>query len=723
MMRNLNKWLIIAIIVILASGMLLTTWSIQQQENRLRADLLTKTQLMQKSISTEQVKTLTGTEADLISPIYQSLKVQMIQVQSTDPLIRFIYLMGQRPDGTVFFFIDSEPTESESYSSPGQVYPEASTVVLKVFASGKETTEGPLNDRWGTWVSGLVPIRDSKTGSVVAVVGIDIDARDWNIQIINASAPSVIAMLLLLLLLLIFFYVQQRNDREREILTASETAIKESEGRLTDIINFLPDATLVIDTVGKIISWNKAIEEMTGVAAKAMLGKGDHEYSIPFYGERRPILIDLVFKEDEEIKKNYSFIQKKGNKFFSEIYIQRLYGGKGAYLWFIVSPLYDAKGNVIGAIESIRDITKRKQAEFALQKSEEQFRTVFEKGPLGMVIVDEKFRFVKTNPMFCSMVGYSPEELLQKTFIDITHPDHIAEDISQIQRLAEGRISEYSTEKPYIKKNGDVFWAFVVVSVMRDKEGKFLNYLALITDISERKQEEQEKEYHALVVKQYADDLRQTNDKLNLLNNITRHDILNQLTVVLGYLEMMKMKFPDPSLQEYVEQEIHAAQNIQTQIMFTKDYQDIGAQSPRWFNLRRIIVSNATTLPLSTVNLDVHFDDLEIYADPLLEKVFYTLIENSLRHGKTVTTIGFSYRMQDEDLVVIYQDNGAGIPAEYKEAVLQRKFFKHTGFGLYLSQTILGITGMTIRENGVPGKGARFEILVPKGAFRFTFSE
>jgi PAS domain S-box-containing protein len=572
-------------------------------------------------------------------------------------------------------------------------------------------------------MSGLVPIRDPHTGKVIAVLGTDADARDWYLGIIAASAPAVIAMLLLLLLLLIFYYVQQRNDRERQIQTASETAIKESERRLTDIINFLPDATMVIDTDRKVISWNKAIEEMTGVTAKDMLGKGNYEYSIPFYGERRPILIDLVFEEIEEIKKKYLFVQRNGNKFISEIYIQRLYGGRGAYLWFIVSPLYDTKGNVIGAIETIRDITKRKQVEYALQKSEEQFRTVFEKGPLGMVIVDEKFRFVKTNPMFCSMVGYSPEELLQKTFIDITHPDHIAEDISHIKQLAEGNISEYSTEKPYIKKNGDVFFAFVVVSVMRDREGKFLNYLALITDITERKQEEQEKEYHASVVKQYADDLRLTNDKLNLLNTITRHDILNQLTVVLGYLEMTKAKFPDPSLKDYIDQEIHAAQNIQTQILFTKEYQEIGVQSPQWFDLRKVILANAASLPLSNVEVVVDVDNLELYADPLLSKVFYTLLENALRHGKTVTRIEFSYRTQDEDLVVIYKDNGAGIPAEYKKAILQRMYFKHTGFGLYLSQTILGITGMSLQENGEPGKGAQFEILVPEGTFRFAPAE
>jgi signal transduction histidine kinase len=186
---------------------------------------------------------------------------------------------------------------------------------------------------------------------------------------------------------------------------------------------------------------------------------------------------------------------------------------------------------------------------------------------------------------------------------------------------------------------------------------------------------------------------------------------------------MMRVKFSDPSLQDYIDKEIHAAQNIQTQILFTKEYQDIGVQSPQWFDLRKVILANAANLPFSNVEVVVDVDKLELYADPLLSKVFYTLLENALRHGKTVTRIEFSYRTQDEDLVVIYKDNGAGIPAEYKKAIMQRKYFKHTGFGLYLSQTILGITGMSLQENGEPGKGAQFEILVPEGTFRFAHPE
>jgi PAS domain S-box-containing protein len=152
----------------------------------------------------------------------------------------------------------------------------------------------------------------------------------------------------------------------------AEKALQDSERRFSDIISFIPDATFAIDREGKIIAWNRAIEEMTGVAADDMIGKGDHEYGIPFYGERRPIMIDLIFGDTEKVTKQYPVIQRKGDKFISEIYIQRLYGGKGAHLWFIASPLYDTNGKITGAIESIRDVSDRKRAEEALIKFNEE---------------------------------------------------------------------------------------------------------------------------------------------------------------------------------------------------------------------------------------------------------------------------------------------------------------------------------------------------------------
>ena len=150
-----------------------------------------------------------------------------------------------------------------------------------------------------------------------------------------------------------------------------EDDLKISKKRLKYIINFLPDATVVIDREGKIIEWNRAIEQMTGLPAKDMLGKGDYEYSIPFYGTRRPVIADLIINPDLEIEENYRLTQKEGDILYAETDISYLHGKK-TILWVKASPLYNDKWDIVGAIESIRDITEQKNTENALLVAKEK---------------------------------------------------------------------------------------------------------------------------------------------------------------------------------------------------------------------------------------------------------------------------------------------------------------------------------------------------------------
>jgi PAS domain S-box-containing protein len=159
-----------------------------------------------------------------------------------------------------------------------------------------------------------------------------------------------------------------QNARLFDELKRQKRYAQEAQRRLADIINFLPDATLVIDNQGKVIAWNHAIEEMTGVPAQSMLGKSDYEYATPFYGERRPILIDLVRLPQEEMEKKYVQIHRAGGVLTGETYTPALPGG-ARYLYATASALHDANGNVVGAIESIRDITDRKHTEEELRKA------------------------------------------------------------------------------------------------------------------------------------------------------------------------------------------------------------------------------------------------------------------------------------------------------------------------------------------------------------------
>jgi PAS domain-containing protein len=150
--------------------------------------------------------------------------------------------------------------------------------------------------------------------------------------------------------------IETELRQKYEEISLSEQYLRDSERKLLDIINFAPDPTFAIDSDGKIIAWNKAIEELTGVKAKDVMGKGNYEYSIPIYGYRRPIFIDLLFSDEPDDKHGYSRVLKEGHSITTENWQEFKDLGK-RLLWIKASPLYDEKGKLAGAIESIRDIT------------------------------------------------------------------------------------------------------------------------------------------------------------------------------------------------------------------------------------------------------------------------------------------------------------------------------------------------------------------------------
>ena len=190
---------------------------------------------------------------------------------------------------------------------------------------------------------------------------------------------------------------------------------QESQRQMADIIEFLPDATLVIDHEGRVIAWNRAIEEMTGVKAAGMLGKDNYEYALPFYGERRPLLVDLVVNASEELDQNYSQIQRQGSILADETLVQL--GGGAHYLQATASILNDSRGNHVGAIEIIRDITEHKRTENELRESEEKLRLIYENAFDGISIYEElpeedQRVLLDCNERYCKMAGRSKEELL-----------------------------------------------------------------------------------------------------------------------------------------------------------------------------------------------------------------------------------------------------------------------------------------------------------------------
>lgn len=266
---------------------------------------------------------------------------------------------------------------------------------------------------------------------------------------------------------------------------------------------------------------------------------------------------------------------------------------------------------------------------------------------------------------------------------------------------------EFQMEHRIIRRDGELRNLIVRVGVVVDNEGKIAKIHGANQDITEQKRLEEA--------------LRQANAKLNLLTSITRHDITNQLQVMKGFLSLMEDVPPGPEYQKYFRNVSDAANRIAAMVEFTKEYEDVGVSAPAWQNCRNLVETAKKEAELGNIIVKNELPPSgEVYADPLIYKVIFNLIDNAVRYGKTITTIRFSVEECKGDHILICEDDGEGVPADDKERIFRRGFGKNTGLGLAISREILDITGISICETGKPGKGARFEMVVPKGMCRFT---
>jgi PAS domain S-box-containing protein len=207
------------------------------------------------------------------------------------------------------------------------------------------------------------------------------------------------------------------------------------------------------------------------------------------------------------------------------------------------------------------------------------------------------------------------------------------------------------------------------------------------------------------------------NQKLNLLNDVTRHDMLNTLTALLINLEYARTLSEDKKISGILSEAENAARILQEQVEFTRDYQDMGIKEPAWQDLGDTLRRAMNGISPGKVRIESGVNGVTVYADPLLEKVVHNLIENALKYGDHITYIRLRYSTGPQGLTWYVEDDGVGIPDEEKENIFRRGIGKGSGLGLFLAREILSITGLKIRETGTFGKGARFEISVPEGSF------
>ena len=524
-----------------------------------------------------------------------------------------------------------------------------------------------------------------------------------------------------------------RDVTERE---KAENALQESEGRLMDIIGFLPDATFVIDGNGKVIAWNKAIEKMTGVKAIDIVGKGNYEYALPFYAERKPILADLVLKPNASIEKGYATIHKIGNVLIEESYVKKL----NLYLSSVAVALYDSEGNITGAIESIRDVTERNLMEEALKESEQKFRMLFNSASDALFIYDLEGRFIEVNEAACEKLGFTREQILKMSSREIEAPEY--------GELMQQRIKEVQEKGHIIFESGHVRRDGRLIPV--EINSRSIEYsgkkaiLSIARDITERKKaEEKLKEYSLNLERMVADrtkDLEEEKDRVQeLLNfktqfmNQLSHDLRTPLTPMMALMPLLEPHISDLRDKErfqVIKNNVEYMKNLVVSIL------DIAKMDAGRFTLNKTkinlyrmaedIISDTKVVfeksNISSINMIPN--SIDVYADELhIKEVFENLISNSIRYSPSGGTITLTAEDKGSEIEISVADTGIGMDrnqigklfTEFFKADTSRHDPYSTGLGLSICKRIIEKHGgkISASSEGI-NKGMTITFTLPK---------
>ncbi len=418
----------------------------------------------------------------------------------------------------------------------------------------------------------------------------------------------------------------------------------------------------------RIIEINPAYERVLGIRWEDTINKTSREiYNV----------------SDPPYLEEYAGVVRSGDPVIFETYFQPM------KRHFIISA-YKTGENRFATI--FEDITEKKLAEEELLLKDASIDASLN----GLVITDIFGNITYANPAFLSMWGASDiNEVIGRSIISLWTAEDIGTEIADsIQRSG-----SWSGEISGTRKDGSEIIIELATSLVRDASGAPIAMMGSCIDITARKQEERA--------------LQTANRKLQILSSVTRHDILNKIMVIDGYIWLKREKEGDQQ-DMYLADIEKAVKSIERQIEFTRQYENLGVQAPTWVSITTLIeVINDGRLPI----IQHLCDDLTVFADPMIQKVSENLMENTLRHAEGASRVEIRCEERERQLVIIWEDDGPGIPDDLKERIFERGYGENTGLGLFLSREILAITGITIRETGEYGRGARFEMLVPEGGW------
>jgi signal transduction histidine kinase len=742
---------------------------------QMRGQLLQQASHVAQTMNPELVRQLSFTAADNGTPSFDYLREQMtVYGHYIDQ--KSIYSLAIRND-TLVFGPENLDVNDPVASPPGTVYEKPLPGVLELFKTGKPYVIGPYTDEYGTFVSAVAPVTDPQSGKVLMIVGIDVPADDWQSHMDTARWEPFFTVFLLMLVLLVGLIAilwRNRHMKPGTLDLKLWIIVPVALAMLAGLVFFgmyqyqqgVEASNLEMQHVTERAQgeWNRL------VASDVQLLKAqiDHVSTDPAMLEawqehNLSALTALSQPLSEKLKSDYKithfYFVEPNRTVFLRAYTPSKVGGiidrhtmltavktgedtwgvelgtQGTFTLRYIRPV-ELNGTVVGYLELGEEINRLANGiardlnvdTITVIRKEFMTRENFEAGC-------QLFGFTgqwDTYPDFVVIhqtTSKIPAEI--DKWLNDSHPPY--DKTPEFTATMDGK--KYSTGIIYLpdaagRNVGDIILMQDVTAQSSKAEsdllftmglviilfGSILVLLWTVTDTAER-------QLTGAFVQMAGSEqaFRQANKKLNLLSSITRHDINNQLTVQMGYLEILEDTSLDPTTNEYFQKVNTATKRIAAMIQFTKEYEQIGVNAPVWQECRTLVDTAAKQAPLGKVMVK---NDLptgaEVFADPLVVKVCYNLMDNAVRYGGKITTIRFSVQESGDEHLIVCEDDGDGIVVAEKEKIFERGFGKNTGLGLALSLEILSITGITITETGEPGKGARFEIAVPNGAWRMN---
>ena len=446
-----------------------SAWVTAGVDRQMRAALLDQAHLVAGVLDVDNIKSLTGTQADLSSPDYQRIKQTLTSLKSVDSRYHFLYLMGRKSDGALFFYADSESAGSSDYSPPGQAYPEGSNETRKVFDSETAVVEGPIPDRWGTWVSTLVPLIDPQTGEVLAVAGMDIAANDWSWRVVSQSVLPIGLLLTTLMsgLLFIMFF------RANSAMARQQVKLQESEKQFRDMfVEHSAVMLLVEPKSGRIVEANRAASQFYGYFREQL---------------KSMLISEISIKDPAQVAADRTQALNKKSNYFN--FQHKLSSGEIRDVEDYSTPIKSGGETVLFSI--IHDITERKHVEKSLQLTSERLFLATRAGCIGIWDWDTVHDRLVWDDMMYQLYGMSADTFsgAYQAWQTGLHPDDREQGDREIQMALRGE-KEFNIEFRVVWPDGSIHNICGMAQVQRDADGKPVRMIGTNWDITARKEAE-----------------------------------------------------------------------------------------------------------------------------------------------------------------------------------------------------------------------------------------